>query len=93
MMGGIRYFLAKMSHEIRTPINGIIGMDEMVLRNAKDDTIKRYALDVKMLSMSLLNTINDILDFSKIESGKMELVPVDYNVCRKCIWKRKCIFI
>ena len=28
----------------------------------------------------MLSLINDILDFSKIESGKMEIVPVDYDM-------------
>ena len=41
--------------------------------------IKEYAADVQSATKSLLSIINDILDFSKIESGKMELVPVEYD--------------
>lgn len=73
-------FLAKMSHEIRTPINAVIGMNEMILREEEDTQIQEYAMDVKRSADSLLSTINDILDLSKIESGKMELVPVEYDV-------------
>lgn len=73
-------FLAKMSHEIRTPINGIIGMNEMILRESGAGEIRQHALDVKSSAYSLLSTVNDILDFSKIESGKMELVLAEYEV-------------
>ena len=73
-------FLAKMSHEIRTPINAVIGMDEMILRDVRDDDIRNYALDIKSAADALLSTINDILDLSKVESGKMELIPVEYDV-------------
>lgn len=73
-------FLASMSHEIRTPINAIIGMDTMILRETTQVSVKKYANDVKTASETLLALINDILDFSKIESGKMELVPGDYDV-------------
>jgi CheY-like chemotaxis protein len=69
-----------MSHEIRTPMNAIIGMDEMILRSSPSDTIKKYALDIQSAGKTLLSIINDILDFSKIESGKMEIVPVDYDL-------------
>ena len=72
-------FLANMSHEIRTPINAIIGMNEMILREEKDEEIRQYATDVKNSSITLLGIINDILDTSKIESGKMELVPTKYD--------------
>ncbi|MBO4347338.1 MAG: response regulator [Lachnospiraceae bacterium] len=72
-------FLANMSHEIRTPMNAIIGLDEMILRSAPGDTVKKYALDIQSAGKTLLSIINDILDFSKIESGKMELVPVEYS--------------
>ncbi len=72
-------FLANMSHEIRTPMNAIIGMDEMIIREAKDTKINKYALDIRSASKTLLSIINDILDLSKIESGKMEIVPVEYE--------------
>ena len=73
-------FLANMSHEIRTPINTVLGMDEMILRESENDAIRGYALDIQTAGRSLLSIINDILDLSKIEAGKMEIVPVEYDV-------------
>ena len=72
-------FLANMSHEIRTPINAVLGMDAMILRECKDESIREYALNIQNAGQTLLSLINDILDFSKIESGKMEIVPVEYD--------------
>ena len=72
-------FLANMSHEIRTPMNAIIGMDEMIIRETKDPGINKYAMDIRSASKTLLSIINDILDLSKIESGKMEIIPVNYE--------------
>lgn len=75
-------FLANMSHEIRTPINAIFGMNEMILRQSHEPETKKYAFDVKNAVKTLLSIINDILDSSKIESGKMELVPAEYELGR-----------
>ena len=72
-------FLANMSHEIRTPINAIMGMNEMVLRESKDEAILEYASNIQSASRTLLSLINDILDFSKIEAGRMEIIPVPYK--------------
>lgn len=36
-------------------------------------------MDIKSSAHALLGIINDILDFSKIESGKMEIVPAEYE--------------
>ncbi len=72
-------FLANMSHEIRTPMNAIIGMDEMILRESNDPSISKFALDIRSASKTLLSIINDILDLSKIESGKMEIIPIEYD--------------
>lgn len=71
---------ASMSHEIRTPINAIMGMNEIILRDTKDDNIKSYAQDIKDASRLLLNLVNDILDFSKIEAGRMEIIPTEYRL-------------
>ena len=73
-------FLANMSHEIRTPINGILGMDSMLLKECKDESLRDYALNIQSAGQTLLSLVNDILDISKIESGKMEILPVTYSV-------------
>ncbi|MBO4374090.1 MAG: response regulator [Lachnospiraceae bacterium] len=72
-------FLAQMSHEIRTPINAVLGMDEMILRESREPDIRSYAKDIYKAGNTLLSLINDILDSSKIESGRMEIVPVEYE--------------
>jgi CheY-like chemotaxis protein len=70
-----------MSHEIRTPMNAILGIAEIQLLdknlspNAKDAFNKVYES-----GDLLLNIINDILDLSKIEAGKLELLPVKYDI-------------
>ena len=73
-------FLSNMSHEIRTPINAVLGMNEMILRECNDSNILAYSDSIKTAGNTLLGLINDILDFSKIESGKMEIIPVDYDL-------------
>ena len=73
-------FLANMSHEIRTPINAILGFDEMILRESNEAATKEYAANIKNSGQTLLSLVNGILDFSKIESGKIEIVPVKYDI-------------
>lgn len=73
-------FLAQMSHEIRTPINAVLGMNEMILRESDDDRILDYADNIQTAGRTLLTIINGILDFSKIEDGKLEIMPVKYEL-------------
>jgi len=73
-------FFSSMSHEIRTPINTIIGLNEMILRENVSDEVAADAKSIQGASKMLLALINDILDMSKIESGKMDIVPVTYDV-------------
>ncbi len=72
-------FLANMSHEIRTPMNAVIGMAEMTLREELPPAARNYVNQIMSSGRTLLAIINDILDFSKIESGKMEIIPVEYE--------------
>lgn len=72
-------FLANMSHEIRTPINAVLGMNEVIMREAKESSIREYAKDVDGAAKSLLSIIDDILDITKIEAGKLTIIPVNYD--------------
>ena len=75
-------FLAQMSHDIRTPINAVLGMNEMILREAESSDIKEYSSNIKEAGTTLLSIINSILDFSKIEDNKMEILSVEYETAK-----------
>ena len=73
-------FLAQVSHEIRTPINAVLGMNEMIIRESEEENILEYSENIKSAGKTLLSIINSILDFSKIEDGKMDIIPVKYDL-------------
>jgi len=73
-------FLARMSHEIRTPMNAIMGLVELSARENLSEQMLNYMLSIKKTGDNLLSIINDLLDLSKVESGKLEIVPVKYDV-------------
>jgi len=74
-------FLAKMSHEIRTPMNAILGITEIQLQDGTlTKTTKEAYERIYNSADLLLGIINDILDLSKIEAGKLELMPVQYDI-------------
>lgn len=75
-------FLANMSHEIRTPINAVLGMNELAIRECKDENIIPYLNDIRNAGNNLLFIINDILDFSKIEAGKIEIIEDEYELVK-----------
>ena len=73
-------FLASMSHEIRTPMNAIIGMSEILDRQALGKEQASYVKTIKSSGQSLLSLVNDIMDYSKVEAGKLELESIPFDL-------------
>ena len=55
-------------------------MDTVLLKECKDENLREYAKNIQSAGQSLLSIINDILDISKIESGKLEILPIKYQL-------------
>jgi signal transduction histidine kinase/CheY-like chemotaxis protein len=74
-------FLANMSHEIRTPLNAILGYAQILFRDGGLHPFGRDAIGTIIKSSDhMLYLINEILDLSKIDAGRMEFLPVDFNL-------------
>ena len=73
-------FLAHMSHEIRTPLNGVLGLAQLLGREALNPDQQTLVQRIQDAGKSLLGIINDILDFSKIEAGQLQLAPRPFHL-------------
>ena len=73
-------FLSNMGHELRTPLNGIIGVSNLLEKEASLPHQEEYLNILKYCSDHMLRLVNDILDFNKIEAGKLNLHPADFNL-------------
>ncbi|MBQ7680420.1 MAG: Hpt domain-containing protein, partial [Butyrivibrio sp.] len=73
-------FLSNVSQEIHTPINRLLDRNETILRESDDRQVLACAEDIRTAGQTLLGIVNDILDYSLIETGRMELLPVDYDL-------------
>jgi signal transduction histidine kinase len=74
-------FLANMSHEMRTPMNVIIGFTDLLLEDDNTPAKTKEMLEkINTADNILMGLINDVLDISKVEAGKLDLIPVQYDV-------------
>ncbi|MDR0331149.1 MAG: transporter substrate-binding domain-containing protein [Chitinispirillales bacterium] len=74
-------FIANMSHEMRTPMNVIVGLTGLMMEEmGVPDNIKETLEKINTAGGTLTGMINDEVAMSKIEAGKIELVPVRYDV-------------
>lgn len=72
--------LANVSHEVRTPINMLLGMNEMIKREAENTQILEYSQNVDSAGRQILFMINQFLDLSRIDMGKEEVLEENFDL-------------
>jgi signal transduction histidine kinase/ActR/RegA family two-component response regulator len=73
-------FLATVAHDLRTPMNGVLGMNELLLKTDLTPEQRDYASTVQESGRILLHLLNEVLDMSKIEAGKLELAIISFDL-------------
>lgn len=75
-----RRFVAHMSHEVRTPLNGVLGVAQILARDARllpDQQELVHAL--ASAGRHLMAIVNDTLDLAKIDAGRLDLALQPFN--------------
>ena len=73
-------FLANMSHELRTPMNAIIGLANILQRQAGDAQQRDKLGKITGVANHLLRLLNDVLDLSKIDAERLTLERVPFRL-------------
>ena len=66
-------FLANVGHEIRTPLNGILGMVQIMRREAREADQSQKLDVIDDAGQALLGVLDGVLDLSKIDAGRLEV--------------------
>lgn len=74
-------FLMRVSHELRTPMNTMLGMNEMILRESRENSVRDYAKEVSDAGAHMMSLIDEILDASRLESGTLTVERKPYLLC------------
>jgi signal transduction histidine kinase len=77
-------FLSNMSHEFRTPVNSILSLTRLLIGRVDGDLSteqEKQVIFIRTAAESLSELVNDLLDLAKVEAGKVEIQPVQFQVC------------
>ena len=91
-------FVATMSHEVRTPLNGILGLNAMLLDTDLAPAQRQTAELLQTSAESLMGIVNDALDYSKVQARRLTLEKIDFDLpelvrsvleCHRALGSRK----
>ena len=83
------------SHDLRSPLSGIHSLSEILFKGeeAKDVTLVReFSELISSTAANLMHLVNDLLDLAKVESGKLQIMPMEFDIAltiRSCVRLQK----
>ena len=84
-------FVSMASHEFRTPLSTILSSADLIeayTQEAQQNKRERHTKRIKSAVSNLTGILNDFLSLSRLEEGKIEAVPVAFDLesfCREVI--------
>ena len=76
-------FLSNMSHEFRTPLSSIRALAKLLLGRVDGPLTAEQETQVRFIDKGaedLAELVDDLLDLAKIETGKVEVLPAQFQV-------------
>lgn len=68
-------FLARTSHELRSPLNGVIGMNQLILADLTDspEEEREFIAQANESALKMVRVLDDVIDMAKLEQGTQQL--------------------
>ncbi|EAT12869.1 response regulator [Bermanella marisrubri] len=63
-------FLSKLTHELRTPMNGVLGMEELLLETNLSAKQKDYVETIGVAGEDMVRLVNRVSDYAKLLTGR-----------------------
>ena len=73
-------FVDNMADDLQRPLQELIGLNESILRESRDDTVRGYARSAYSVTSQLLTLTDGLVDGLGIESGKIKLAATPYSL-------------
>ncbi|MBW4691147.1 MAG: HAMP domain-containing histidine kinase [Lyngbya sp. HA4199-MV5] len=83
-------FLARTSHELRSPLNGLIGMQQLILQDLCDspEEEREFMAQAHESALKMIKVLDNVLDVARLEHGiaKMELQPLQLTALLQTVY-------
>ncbi|MBC7970015.1 MAG: HAMP domain-containing histidine kinase [Verrucomicrobia bacterium] len=83
-------FLARTSHELRSPLNGLIGMQQLILQDLCDspEEEREFIEQANQSALKMIKVLDNVLDVARLEHGtiKMELQPLQLAALLQAVY-------
>lgn len=78
------HFTRALVHELKTPLTPVLASSEYLVSKLTDDSMLKYAENMRIGAINLSNRIEELLNIAKGEVGQLKINPV-YDDVRKVI--------
>ncbi|XGV95910.1 MAG: sensor histidine kinase [Leptolyngbya sp. BL-A-14] len=88
-------FLARTSHELRSPLNGMIGMQQLILQDLCDgpEEERDFIAQANQSALKMIKVLDHVVDVARLQHGtvKMELQPLQLTALLQSVYDLTCL--